>query len=302
MHDRARLRCEGLRAAAAEFLFLAKVARPGFWSTSVWFYVLPLGQRWVFDEPRFWLGLFYITFPLGLLIYGWNDLLDRETDRLNPRKDTFLFGARPTAEQVARLPWRIALVQAVFLAAFVALLGERAIAWFAALVLATALYNWPRTGLKARPGFDMLNQAGYLLVFVLSSWLNGVPQVPWFTFVFGALFAMHSHLFGQIMDVTPDRAAGRRTTAVAIGALPAKWLMVAFLAGESWLVWSCVRDPFIAAFLGASAIWFALDATLLWRNRPYEDWQMRLFFTGWNVAAIATIPWIWRTAALAPAP
>jgi 4-hydroxybenzoate polyprenyltransferase len=33
-----------------------------------------------------------------------------------------------------------------------------------------------------------------------------------FPFVFGALFAMHSHLFGQIMDVAPDRLAGRRTT------------------------------------------------------------------------------------------
>jgi len=28
--------------------------------------------------------------------------------------------------------------------------------------------------------------------------------------IFSALFAMHSHLFGQLMDIEADRAAGRR--------------------------------------------------------------------------------------------
>ena len=72
---------------------LIKTARPGFWSTSVWFYLLPLGGQQVFGDWRFWLGLVYVTLPFGLLIYGCNDLVDGDTDRLNPRKDTFLFGA-----------------------------------------------------------------------------------------------------------------------------------------------------------------------------------------------------------------
>ena len=93
-----------------------------------------------------------------------------------------------------------------FVAVFTVLLGPKALAWFAVLVLATLVYNWPGIGLKARPGLDMAAQLGYLLVFVLSSWLNGVPQLPWFTFAFGALFAMHSHLFGEIMDVEPGPA------------------------------------------------------------------------------------------------
>src|SRR5205085_1789750 len=114
------------------------------------------------------------------IIYGWNDAVDLETDRLNPRKDTFLFGARPTPDQTRRLPWRIAVVQAPFVLLFTWLLGWRALAWFAALVAATALYNWPRIGCKGRAGFDLLNQTAYLLVFVLSSWLNGLPQAPWF--------------------------------------------------------------------------------------------------------------------------
>lgn len=283
---------------AAELRFALKVARPGFWLTSIWFYLLPLGQRAVFDLPGFWLGLLYVTLPLGLLIYGWNDAVDFETDRLNPRKDTFLFGARPSPEQIAGLPLRIALVQLPFVFALTWLLGWRALAWFAALVAATAIYNWPRIGFKGRAGFDMLNQLGYLLVFVLSSWLNGVPQLPWFTFVFGALFAMHSHLFGQIMDYVPDLRAGRRTTAGTIGVRPAKALMAAFLAAESVLIWTCARDPWIAAALAAGALWFTLDATRLWRARPYSDAQMRFFLLAWNAVALLSIPWVWHTATL----
>jgi 4-hydroxybenzoate polyprenyltransferase len=171
--------------------------------------------------------------------------------------------------------------------------------WFAALVFATALYNWPRIGCKGRPGFDLLNQSAYLLVFVLSSWLNGLPQAPWFTFVFGALFAMHSHLFGEIMDCEPDRAVGRRTTAVTIGTRFAKLLMIALLAGEALLIWLCTRDPGITAFLIGGALFFIADVTFLWRERAYAPWQMRFFFLGWNAAALLSIPWVWHTARLA---
>jgi 4-hydroxybenzoate polyprenyltransferase len=288
-----------VKRIVAELRFLLKVARPGFWLTSIWFYLLPLGQRDVFGSGEFWLGLFYVTFPLGIIIYGWNDVVDSETDRLNPRKDSFLFGARPTPAQIARLPWRIALVQIPFVLALTLLLGWRALGWFVALAAATAIYNWPRYGCKSRAGLDLLNQCAYLLVFVLSSWLNGLPQAPWFTFAFGALFAMHSHLFGEIMDLEPDRAVGRRTTAVVIGLQAAKTLMVVLLSMEALLIWQAARDPWMAAFLAGGALFFAADAAFLWRTRPYKPWQMRLFFLGWNAAALLSIPWVWRTATLA---
>ena len=100
---------------------LVKIARPGFWPTQLWFFLLPLGMRDLFGSPAFWLGCVYVCFPLGLLSYGWNDLGDVETDALNPRKDSWLFGARPDAWMRARLPWTIALVQLPFLVAFVLL-------------------------------------------------------------------------------------------------------------------------------------------------------------------------------------
>jgi len=261
---------------------------------------VPVGGRNVLDQAEFWLGLFYVTFPLGLLLYGWNDVVDAEADRFNPRKGTYLFGARGTPERLERLPWRIAFVQVPFAILFTLLLGPKALAWFAALIVVTALYNCQPFAFKGRPGFDLLNQAGYLLVFVLASWLNHVSQVPWFTFLFGAMFAMHSHLFGQIMDLEPDRRAGRRTLAGVLEAGRAKWLLIAFLAVEGVLMWTCARDPWLAAFLAASAAWFILDAMLLWRDRPYSLGEMRLLFLVWNAVALASMPWMWHAASLAP--
>jgi 4-hydroxybenzoate polyprenyltransferase len=283
-----------------EIAFVVKAARPGFWLTAIWFYLVPVGGRNVLNQAEFWLGLFYVSFPLGVLIYGWNDVVDFEADRFNPRKGTYLFGARGTAERLARLPRRIALVQVPFAILFTLLLGPKALAWFAVLIVVTAMYNCQPFAFKGRPGFDLLNQAGYLLVFVLASWLNHVSQVPWFTFLFGAMFAMHSHLFGQIMDLGPDRAAGRRTLAGVLRARPAKWLLIVFLAAEAVLIWKWARDPWLAAFLAASAVWFMLDVMLLWRDRPYSPGEMRFSFLAWNGVALASMPWVWHAASLAP--
>ena len=279
--------------------FIVKASRPGLWATAAWFYLLPLGSRHVFHFPGFWLGLIYVTLPLGLVIYGWNDVADADVDRFNPRKGTFLFGARGSKDQLARLPLQITLVQIVFAGVFWYLFGAKILLWFAALAGFTAIYNLPRYGLKSQPPFDILNQAGYLLVFVLSSWLNHVPQLRWPAMLFGALFAMHSHIFGEIMDLEPDRLSGRRTTATVIGMLPSKFLISSMLVIEALVVYHYFGDLWISGALAFGALWFSLDAVLLWGRRPYSLAQMRMFMLGWNAIALASMGWVWSTASLA---
>jgi len=158
--------------------------------------------------------------------------------------------------------------------------------WYATLLLAVGLYNAPRFAWKGRPPFDVLIQASYLLVFVLSSWLNRSPQLPWQAFVFGALFAMHSHVFGEVMDIEPDRLSGRSTTATLIGRVPAKLFIAVLLTIEAALICVYFRDWIIVGFLAIGAFWFVLDAAVLWKNRPYRPEEMRLFLWGWNIAAL----------------
>ena len=278
---------------ASELIFLLQVSRPGLWSTTALFYLMPLGHADFPHSRTLWLGLLYVLFPLGFLLYGVNDIVDAEADRLNPRKGTFLFGSLGAAEQLAALRWKIAAIQIPFLAVFFVLTGPRILFWFAALLIAVVLYNAPRFGWKSHPPFDVLIQASYLLVFVLSSWLNRVPELPWQTFVFGALFAMHSHIFGEVMDIGPDRLSGRRTAATLIGPVRSKLLIAGLLCVETALVDVFFKDLVITGFLGIGAAWFLLDALLIWKNRPYSPTEMRLFMWGWNAAAIAGIFWNW---------
>jgi 4-hydroxybenzoate polyprenyltransferase len=282
----------------SDLRFLLQVSRPGLWSTTALFYLMPLGHADFLHSGRVWLGLIFVLFPLSFLLYGVNDIADAKADRLNPRKGTYLFGSRGAAVQLATLKWQIAGVQVPFLTAFFYLIGPRIFWWYATLLLAVALYNAPRMGWKGHAPFDVLIQASYLLVFVLSSWLNHVPQLPWQTFVFGALFAMHSHVFGEVMDMEPDQLSGRRTTATQIGRVPAKLLIAGFLCLEAGIVDFSFRDPGITGFLALGALWFIVDAFFLWKSRPYRPAEMRLFMWGWNATALLGIFWNWMNGSL----
>lgn len=286
------------RTLASELAFLIQVSRPGLWSTTALFYLMPLRHADVWHSKTLWLGLFYVLVPLGLLLYGVNDIVDAEADRYNPRKGTFLFGSRGGSDQLSALRWWIAAIQIPFLAIFLYLIGPRVLAWYATLLVAVAIYNAPRFGWKSHPPFDVLIQASYLLVFVLSSWLNGAQQLPWQTFLFGALFAMHSHIFGEVMDIEPDRLSGRKTTATLIGAVPSKLLIAGLLAVESSIVYVFFQDTGIAGFLAIGVVWFLLDAGVIWRNRAYNPREMRLFMWGWNAAAVLGIFWNWSQSSL----
>jgi 4-hydroxybenzoate polyprenyltransferase len=189
-------------------------------------------------------------------------------------------------------------VQLPFLIAFFFLVGPRILWWLALLLAAVTVYNAPNFGWKGKPPFDVLIQASYLLVFVLSSWLNRVPQLPWQAFVFGALFAMHSHVFGEVMDIAPDRLAGRRTTATVLGAVKAKFLIAAIVCVEIAILLVFFHSGIAVIILSAGVLWFILDATVFWKEHPYRPTEMRVFMWIWNAASFAAIYWDWSSAAL----
>ena len=114
-----------IQARVSHPAFLIQVSRPGLWTTTTLFYLMPLGHANFFNSSIFWIGLFFVLFPLGLLLYGVNDIVDAEADRMNPRKGTFLFGSRGAAEQLTALRWEIALAVLPFLTLFYFLLGAR---------------------------------------------------------------------------------------------------------------------------------------------------------------------------------
>src|SRR5258708_36912943 len=78
------------RTVWSDVVFLTQVSRPGLWSTTALFYLMGLGHRDFVHSWTFWVGLFYILVPLGLLLYGFKDIVDAAADRLMTRKCTLL--------------------------------------------------------------------------------------------------------------------------------------------------------------------------------------------------------------------
>lgn len=271
-------------------LQIVKVARPGFWPTHLWFYLLPFATRDMFALPAFWLGCVYVCFPLGLLLYGWNDYGDFESDRDNDRKDSWLFGAKPNEALRRHLPSWIASVQLPFVLLLVWLGGWQMLGWFFAVLLVNYTYNTLQ--FKALPVLDLLNQVGYLLIFVLASWLCDVPQLSLPAMAFSALFAMQSHLFGQLMDIDVDRAAGRRSTAVLLGVTASKMLLVAIMFVEAAIAGVFFRFAIVAWLMSAGALFFVGDA--LFGPSRYPVWFTKAFFVAWNIVVLVTMHWVWR--------
>ena len=271
-------------------LQVIKIARPGFWPTHLWFYLLPFATRDMFAFPAFWLGCAYVCFPLGLLLYGWNDLGDFETDRENERKDSWLFGAKPSGRMRAKLPVWIAGFQVPFVVLLIWFGGWRMLVWLIAVILVNFTYNTLK--FKAMPLLDLLNQVGYLLIFVLASWLCDVPQLSMPAMAFSALFAMQSHLFGQLMDIECDKASGRRSTAVVLGVTPSKLLLVVIMSVEAVIAAAYFRSPIVAWLMAAAALFFVGDT--LFGPPRYPIWFTKAFFIAWNVLVLMTMHWVWR--------
>jgi 4-hydroxybenzoate polyprenyltransferase len=278
----------------SDFAFWLKVSRPGLWFQTLWLYLLPTAQRWeLFSTPRFWLGLVFVTYPLNLLVYGLNDLADQEVDRLNPRKDSFLFGARGTPEQLRRVPAVAAAVNLPLAAALAVAAGPPMVAVLGGILALNLLYDLPRRGLRGRPPLELLNQLGYLLVLPLCTLLNDLPAVAPRTVVYLALFCTHAHLMGEIMDIEPDRRAGRRTTATVLGARATKLLVLALVVVEGVLLAAAFGEPMLGGFLLLGGAWLLLDATVLYGDRPYTRREFQIFGMALNAAGFASIAWVW---------
>lgn len=271
-------------------LEIIKIARPGFWLTHLWFYVLPFAQQNMFGKFEFWLGAVYVCFPLGLLLYGWNDIGDHVSDQANVRKGNWLFGAKPDEATRKRLPLIITAVQMPFLILFVYFASWKMLGWFAAVVLTNWTYN--NAGFKRVAGLDLLNQVGYLLIFVLASWLCTVEQLNTPAMVFSALFAMQSHLFGQIMDFEEDKLDGRKSTTVTIGTTRSKYLLSAIMLVESAIAIAFFNGLLIAGLMFAGAVFFIVDAVK--GPEKYPLYFVSTFFVAWNIVALVSMHFVWR--------
>ncbi len=278
--------------------FWLKVSRPGLWFATIWLYLMPTSGLAILDSNNFWLGLFYVTFPLNFMIYGWNDINDFEIDQHNPRKDSFWFGAKGTKQQLASLWKAILFVQIICLPVFIWIIGLKMVYLYLGLLFINYIYNHPKHGLSSKPPLEMLCQIGYLLVVPFSVWLNETDLLPWQTYFYLLLFAFQSHLIGEVMDIEPDKKSGRRTTATVIGMKKTKLLIILILAIEVGLLFYVFHEFIFGGILAIGLLWLIIDLVIIFKTKVYTLQQMKLFGLLSNIIAIITMAYVWYSGCL----
>jgi 4-hydroxybenzoate polyprenyltransferase len=276
-----------------KWLLCLKVSRPGLWFQTLWLYLLPTAQNTHYLQSYdFWLGFLYVLFPLNFLVYGLNDMADWKIDQKNPRKDSYLFGAKIHPHDFKFLLWTMLCTQVPFW--ILILLRQEKLGYILlAILIVNILYNLPKWGLRSHPPFELLNQLGYLLLLPFSIMLNQTAALPWPTFCYLVLFCTHSHLMGEIMDVVPDKQTGRKTSAIFLGIKLTKLIVIILVAIESFWLWYFFQEWLLSLFLLLGVIWLLLDLLVLYKDRNYTRKEFILFGYGINFSGYASLFWVW---------
>lgn len=270
-----------------------KISRPGLWFATVWIYLVPLSLEDKFwEKPIFWIGFFFVTFPLNYLVYGLNDYNDVDSDEVNERKGNFLFGAKASAENLKKIPTRIFITILPFIVYFTFEAGLHMLLLLCTMIVVNIIYNFPPLKIKERPPFEIFIQIGYVLTAFFSVLINEVQMIPWQTILYLSLFAFQAHIAGEIMDIEPDILSKKKTTATMIGRKNTKYLMIVLLAIEVYILSLWFQDYLLAGILGVFSIWMIIDVTLVFKGNPYSQPQMKLFGLAMNVVAIFTMIWV----------
>ena len=198
--------------------------------------------------------LMWLTLPFNLLIYGVNDLFDRETDALNPRKGT-LEGARIEPWEVQPIVLGVLLTNAPFVAYFVLTLPPAAAGWMLLYAAVFVAYSTPPARFKSRPFLDSLSNAAYAFPLVFTPLALGESPV-WPAAAGLMAWSAAKHTFDAVQDIEEDRKAGIETTAVVLGARG-----VVLWSGALWMA-STVLFAFVN--LPVAAVNAAIAGALLY--------------------------------------
>lgn len=273
---------------------LLTVSRPALWVNTVGTLVTGVwlsGRLYTLDAGLLAL-LAYLTLPFNLLIYGLNDLSDREEDARSSRKGGWQ-GARLTHAEGRPLLRATLLLNLPALLLLTLLLPPAATT---VLLLSAALfvaYSLPPLRLKGRPFLDGLSNVAYALPLALPALALGSP-VPWWPLLALMSYSVGKHAFDAAQDIPADRAAGTRTVATTLGVRGSAAYALAWFALAAALLWPASKLTALALLLTCGGMALAL------LRRPTPERAARLYplsiVTPWIVGAVAGVQLVYLLA------
>ena len=154
----------------------------------------------------------YFLLPANVLLYGVNDVFDAEVDTENPKKDD-----REVRWQGDRLVTAAVVFCGLLGVGAVGLTPPAAWPWLVGFLFLAVEYSAPPLRFKTTPLLDSVSNGLYILPGIAAYAVVTGSQPPVLAVAGAWLWTMGMHTFSAIPDIEPDRAAGIRTTATALG-------------------------------------------------------------------------------------
>ncbi len=272
------------------FRDVIKVSRVGLMASHLWVFILPAALAGEVPGAAFWIGAVYVTVPLGMLIYGWNDFCDADVDALSARKKDSpmarFFGYRLGPEKRRLLPAYIVALHLPFLV-LAAVSGRLwAIGWLAVMVAANWLYNAPGVRMSRVPVAAELTATWiYLNILWLGARTSGVEQ-HWTVWLLAGTAILIFQIAGAIVDLESDRVVRKITFAVAVGRKWASSALAAVAASKGILLLAGF-GALVPAILNFAAIPLCLmKPTSLRQHHPSGVAYTYFVFADWVCLAI----------------
>ena len=172
---------------------------------------------------HFWAFFAYFFFVANIFLYGINDYHDRDTDQYNHKKGTKeLFLQDQQRHQLKKVLLAIAAGSLLLF-----LTGTLLEFFLGTLFIFLAWgYSSPPLRFKAKPFVDFASNILYILPGVIGFLQASGHLPPWDIIAAAALWTSGMHLFSAIPDISSDRKAHLKTTAVLLG--PRRSLLLCF--------------------------------------------------------------------------
>jgi len=210
-----------------------EVSRVRFWlylgGTYLIGYIIAVSSISELIDLFFIVHLFFFMLPANIILYGINDISDKDTDMFNPKKGEKEYKA---LESDATKLYILVGGSFIFCLISVALQPNiMAAILFLSWLLLSIAYSIEPIRFKARPVVDFASNFLYVIPAILAFYqvrLDFPPLLPLFA---AFLWTSAMQLFSAIPDIEADKKANIRTTAVVIGEKASLLLCLIFWTG-----------------------------------------------------------------------
>lgn len=207
-----------------------KTSRPRFWLYlagpflvgAIWSIPATAGLKeaqTLFQNPFFLMSFLYFLIPANILLYGINDLSDKNIDQENQKKigreNTNVIGVK---EKIIKRWFFISLIASLlYLAILITRSNIAEALWLLVFLFLSIFYSLKPIRFKSIPFLDFSSNFLYVIPGIISFGMFSSSNPPIQILVSAALWAWSMHLFSAIPDIKSDSKQGVVTSAVFLG-------------------------------------------------------------------------------------